>query len=243
MKCSMLAASAVLALAAFTPAAGTVVLADTFDGENGGSTALNYAGFANFDVTSGSVDIIHSGDFAINCVGGSGSCIDLDGSTGNGGTLTTKAAYAFNAGDLVTLTIQLSGNQRGFPADEFSYGFNTSVATLFNNVIVTGPFGPAPLNVGNLGPGQFLGSGRPTGALGLVATSEPFTSYSLSFVAGNAGTLTAFAATASTDNAGPVLDNFNLSIAPVPEPAMWGLMIAGFAMTGFAMRRRTAVAA
>ena len=29
----------------------------------------------------------------------------------------------------------------------------------------------------------------------------------------------------------------------VPEPATWGLMIAGFAMTGFAMRRRAAVVA
>ena len=32
-------------------------------------------------------------------------------------------------------------------------------------------------------------------------------------------------------------------VAGVPEPATWGLMIAGFGMVGFAARRRTAVAA
>ena len=36
---------------------------------------------------------------------------------------------------------------------------------------------------------------------------------------------------------------FVASLGAVPEPATWGLMIAGFAMTGFAMRRRAAVAA
>lgn len=239
MKLLELAAAALLGGAAFAPTNAAVVLSDNFDAENAGLVALNYTGFANFTVTGGSVDLVTS-SVGIACLGGGGSCVDLDGSSNAGGTLTTAANYAFNAGDMVTLSIDLGGNQRGGASDEFSFGFNTSVATLFNNVIVTGPFGPAPVNVGNLGPGLFLGSGRPTGALGLVAPGEPFTTYSISFVAGNAGTLTAFAATASADNVGPILDNFVLSIGggTVPEPATWGLMIAGFAMTGFAARRR-----
>jgi hypothetical protein len=36
--------------------------------------------------------------------------------------------------------------------------------------------------------------------------------------------------------AGLVLDNVSVSL--VPEPAQWALLIAGFAMTGYAMRRR-----
>ena len=36
---------------------------------------------------------------------------------------------------------------------------------------------------------------------------------------------------------GIVLDNVSISI--VPEPAVWGLMIAGFGLAGFAARRRT----
>lgn len=35
---------------------------------------------------------------------------------------------------------------------------------------------------------------------------------------------------------GVILDNVSVSL--VPEPATWSLLIAGFAMTGFAMRRR-----
>lgn len=230
-----------MALASAAPSQAAVVLFDNFDGENGGASTLNYAGFANFTVSGGTVDIIGNGGFGIGCAGGAGSCVDLDGSTGNGATLTTTSFYSFNAGDLVTLSILLSGNQRGGAADEFSFGFNTSVATAFNNVIITGPFGPAPLPIGNLGPGFFLGSGRPNAALGLVASGEPYTPYSISFVAGNAGTLNAFAGTASADNIGPVLDNFSLSIGAagaVPEPATWAMMIFGFGLTGAAMRRR-----
>ena len=45
---------------------------------------------------------------------------------------------------------------------------------------------------------------------------------------------------------GPVFDGtsgrlvFSLMVtAPVPEPATWAMMIAGFGLTGGAMRRRT----
>lgn len=242
MRAFSMVSAAAMALASAAPSQAAVVLFDNFDGENGGASTLNYSGFANFTVSGGTVDIIGNGGFGIGCAGGAGSCVDLDGSTGNGATLSTTSFYSFNAGDLVTLSILLSGNQRGGAADEFSFGFNTSVATAFNNVIITGPFGPAPLPVGNLGPGFFLGSGRPNAALGLVASGEPYTPYSISFVAGNAGTLNAFAGTASADNIGPVLDNFSLSIGPsssaVPEPATWAMMIIGFGFTGAAMRRR-----
>ena len=39
------------------------------------------------------------------------------------------------------------------------------------------------------------------------------------------------------DQFGPVLDN--VSISAIPEPATWGLMIAGFAFTGTLVRRRS----
>ena len=40
-----------------------VIFSDNFDGENGGVGALNYAGFANFTVSNGSVDLIGNGFF------------------------------------------------------------------------------------------------------------------------------------------------------------------------------------
>lgn len=233
------AIAAALLFAAASPGQAAVVLSDSFDAESPAGSTLNYTGFANFNVTGGSVDLIRSGSYGIVCAGGAGACVDLDGSTLAGGTLETKSSYAFAAGDLVKLNILVSGNQRGGASDEFSFGFNLGTATTFNNVVITGSFG-APVAIGTLGPGLFLGSGRPTVPLGLVAPTEPFTSYGISFVAGNAGTLTAFIATASTDNVGPVLDNFSLSIGAVPEPASWAMMITGFGLVGVAARSRRA---
>ncbi len=42
---------------------------------------------------------------------------------------------------------------------------------------------------------------------------------------------------------GGLSKNFDFQVAGVPEPATWALMIAGFAMTGFAARRRNATLA
>ncbi len=55
------------------------------------------------------------------------------------------------------------------------------------------------------------------------------------------GALT-FSAFGNSDGVGGYLDS--ISISTVPEPAMWGLMLGGFAMVGFAARngRRTVAA-
>lgn len=48
-------------------------------------------------------------------------------------------------------------------------------------------------------------------------------------------------ATGRLTTIGRTITGFNgIAIAPVPEPATWAMMIAGFGMTGSAMRRRTA---
>ena len=52
------------------------------------------------------------------------------------------------------------------------------------------------------------------------------------------GTALTFAAFGTSDGVGGYLDNITLSA--VPEPMTWGLMLAGFAMVGFAARRRAA---
>ena len=68
------------------------------------------------------MDLVHSGDFGITCFGGAGSCVDLDGSTNASGTLNS-VSFAFSAGQSVTLSWELSGNQRGGGPDEFNAGF------------------------------------------------------------------------------------------------------------------------
>ena len=73
-----------------------VIFSDNFDGENGGVGALNYAGFANFTVSNGSVDLIGNGYF--DYLPGNGLYIDLDGSTSDAGVLTESPALALAAG-------------------------------------------------------------------------------------------------------------------------------------------------
>lgn len=210
-------------------------LNDNFDGEGGGgTTALNYAAFANFDVSDGSVDLLFDPNgFGLGCAGGTGSCVDLDGSTGNGGRLTTKNFYNFNIGDTVILSFDLSGNMRQFPDDGFSAGFIFSSQTDVNNAFFGGGFdlGGPTSSVGILG---FAGADT-------IAADTPFTQYTVTFQAGTAGSLQAYVGTTSADNVGPILDNFALSISRgVPEPSQWLLLILGFGTVGGAMRRKTA---
>lgn len=121
-------ASAALAVAASAQAAP--VFSANFDGENGGATALNYTGFSNFTVADGTVDLIGTPNgFGIACAGGAGACVDLDGSTGNAGALTSTPLNL--AAGSYTLSFDLSGNQRGGSSDtvEISLGslFGTSI--------------------------------------------------------------------------------------------------------------------
>ena len=55
------------------------------------------------------------------------------------------------------------------------------------------------------------------------------------FIAGNTYADLAFRS-AVFDPYGVVLDNVTISV--VPEPAVWGLMLTGFALTGASVRRR-----
>lgn len=122
-----LAATALaLLLAAGPAAAAPVLLSEDFDAENGGATALNYTDFRRFDVARGSVDLVAHGDFGLSCAGGTGSCVDLDGSTEAAGTLGTT--LFFLSGELYVLTFDVSGNQRGGAPDTLRYGVDQSAS-------------------------------------------------------------------------------------------------------------------
>src|ERR1700722_9142112 len=84
-----LAALAVAALGVGSAQAGPLYL--SCGAENGGSGALNYTGFANYNVTQGSVDLIGNGYF--DNYPGDGLYVDLAGSTNQFGALTTKHVY------------------------------------------------------------------------------------------------------------------------------------------------------
>ena len=225
---STLFALGALALAA--PASAGVVFSDNFDGEAGGNSALNYAGFSNFAVT-GNVDVVKSGDFGITC---SGSCVDLDGSSGPG-KLTSLSSFAFNAGDAVRLSFALGGSQRSSAFDNYFVELTFGGATSVINYGFNWGAGDIVVFPNLTTPGIYSSTG--------IAGTDPFGPHSVFFTAGSAGTLKFSIGTSSADNIGPLLDDVKLTIdARVPEPAAWAMMLAGFGLVGAAMRRREKVA-
>ncbi len=213
-------------------ASATTLYSSNFDAENGGNSALNYTGFSGLTVTTGTVDIVKSGDYGIICAGGSGSCVDLDGSTNQAGQITS-GSYAFNTGDSVTFSFDLSGNQRIGGSDYFHAGFVFGANTLMTSYNLGGAWGPA--NVFN--------NIATTAVTTYNAISgNSFANYSINFVAGQAGTVAFLLGGGSGNNIGPVADNLNLSsTGGVPEPATWAMMIIGFGAAGSMIRRRRAL--
>ena len=216
-----LAASALFALPAY---AGTV-FTDNFDADNGGATALNYGGFANWNVIGGTVDIVKGGDYGIACAG---SCVDLDGSTSQSGTIETKQAFGFTSGNLLDISFDVTGNQRGGAADSLFGVLVFDAPTTLHNVTFMGQ-----------SLGDFAGSSY-TFNLGAIASNYPQTNAMFSATAGNGGSFRLqFGTNGVGDNVGPILDNVSVGISSaVPEPATWAMMIAGFGLVGSAMRRR-----
>ena len=216
-----LAASALFALPAY---AGTV-FTDSFDADNGGATALNYGGFANWNVVGGAVDVVRGGDHGIACAG---SCVDLDGSTGQSGTIQTKQAFNFTSGNLLDISVDVVGNQRGGAADTLFGVLVFDTPTTLHNVTFMGQ-----------SLGDFTGSSY-TFNIGNISSNYPLTNAMFSATTGNGGSFRLqFGTNSGGDNIGPLLDNVNIGISSaVPEPATLAMMIAGFGLVGSAMRRR-----
>ncbi len=130
----------ILLSATLTSAFAQTTFSDNFDAEGQG---LNYASFANWDVTGGTVDVIGAG--FIDLMPGNGNYVDLDGSTGLAGTLSTK--FAIDPGYTYSLQFDLAGSQRGdsntvhVTLDGYNEGFTVPSAqgftTITRNVTVT----------------------------------------------------------------------------------------------------------
>ena len=224
-----LAASvAALTLAAGAAHAGNV-LSDNFDSENGGATALQYTNFANFNVVGG-VDLVGTPNpYGITCAGGGGSCVDLAGTPGPG-EIVSKNFYGFGAGDVVTLSFDISGNQRTSDANNFFGEFNFAGNTKISDYTLGGGFGSAVLFPSGIVT-SFVSTGTST-----TGGNQPFETYTMSFTADQAGSVKIGIGTQDGGNIGPVLDNVNLSVSAVPEPASWAMMLVGFGGLGATLR-------
>lgn len=97
-------------------ASADVIFEDNFDSEAApGASILDYNSFGQWTVSEGTVDLISSGGFGISCAGGSGKCVDLDGSNNNAGVLTSSLLN-LTAGNYA-LSFDISGNQRNGSSD------------------------------------------------------------------------------------------------------------------------------
>ena len=199
--------------------AATIPFADTFDsyaaGGDGTSTLsdLNWTGGGTWAVASGTVDLVANGDWGIGCYGGSGKCIDLDGSTNDSGVMATVASSTFTlvAGQTYQLSARISGNQRGGNPDGVIFGFRTGSTPLLTETIED------------------------------LASTSSFALYTLVFTP--ATTITTaqifFSNMGGYDSIGPILDNVSLTAVPVPAAA-W-LMLSGLIGLGAVARRRVGV--
>ena len=205
-KASMIGLAAV-SLAAFTaPAQAAVVFSDDFSSDAPqqiGANTLN-----NFDV-SGTVDVVGSGNFGITCAGGSGFCIDIDGTPGPGG-LTVNQTFAYSLGDIVTLSYMVSGNQRGGAADSFNAFLSGNGVSTAQGLALS-PF-----------------TGFQNQMLTFTATSNGFATFGFSSTsADNVGPI--------LDN---VSLDISSGMGAVPEPSTWLTMLLGFGLMGGFMRSR-----
>ncbi len=145
---SLIAASVLAATTVSLPAAAAVIFQDNFDADNA-TSALNFNSLINWTVGDGSIDYIRSGDYSINCVGGTGGCLDMDGTTSDAGRITSRQTFTFDAGVGYYLDFTVSGNQRGGKNDVLFVGlFNPNVAGVFAQVTLTpsDPFNTMTVN-------------------------------------------------------------------------------------------------
>lgn len=127
-----------LALAVAGTAHAAVLLSDSFNAENGGNGALNYAAFANWTVSNGSVDLCGNG--FCDMLPGNGLYVDMDGSTGNAGKLTSSATYSLTPGTTYTLSFDLAGNQRTATGDTVTV--QVAMGSVFSEVFSLATFAP-----------------------------------------------------------------------------------------------------
>lgn len=226
MRGSIMFVFAALAIAA-NPGAAQVLFSQDFNSLPSGIPAASVPGFT----VTGTVDVVKMpNSFGISCTGGTGGCLDLDGTPGPGSMTTTSINYL--AGRQLQLSFDMSGNQRDQSSDLFQWTFALAAPSDIQGFLCTSGF------VGCPAPGNYFGVVSPGFYSETVAGSRGWLSYAMQFTPTTAGSLTMTFRTNSADNIGPLIDNVLVSQGAIPEPSSWAMLIAGFGLVGAVSRRR-----
>lgn len=110
-------------LAGSAAAQAVTIFSDNFDSETSGSNQAP----SNFTLVAGSVDIIGSGPAGayFDLLPGNGYYVDMDGSTGEGGTL--EIGFTLQPGTTYIASFDLAGSQRG-DSNTVTVGFGSQSA-------------------------------------------------------------------------------------------------------------------
>ncbi len=103
-------------------ASAIVVFEDNFDAE---TVALNKVSLTNWTISDGTVDVIGPGLYDL--VPGNGNYLDMDGSTGNAGKITSTLLNLVSGS--YSLSYYLAGNQRNGADEEVDVAVEVGVAS------------------------------------------------------------------------------------------------------------------
>jgi len=169
------------AAAVSAPAAHAEILfANNFDAEHGGVPVANYTGFDGLTVVGGPINLVGPWAPVLRCVGDKGQCIELYGTPKLPASFQSTTSYSFAAGDTVTLSFDVSGNQIGLNSQTLFDGFNfTSGPTKITRSTVNG-LEQGPGTVTQIALSQSVWS------------RNPFSTKSISFTAAQEGAISFF---------------------------------------------------
>ena len=227
MLISIKAAVAATLVMATVPAAANLVANGSFEAPPTtlrfypvGSTAITNWTVVNLPGGSGNIQHSNNSDFgALGVVASDGvQYLDLTGNIGRGGGIQSDA-FATTVGTRYAVSFDVGAI---FVAGFGSFG--DSIVDLY----IDGDFAGSYLNT-----------------MSLNSPGTDYQRFSQTFVAAGPTSTVAFYSSQSmaSSNLGVIFDKVDVSVAGVPEPATWAMLIGGFAMVGAAARRRRAVAA
>lgn len=173
------------------------------------------------------------------------------------GNLPGKASYKtvnYNivAGEALRFSFEMAGNPNGDGSEIFSAGLTFTAPTLLSKFDPGGAIGNVAIDTNLTITSRFI--------TGNIVDTAGFSLYIIDITAGSTGTVSGLIETGTLAGIGPMVRRWKLSgyreeanvpeqpapppLGPIPEPATWGLLLAGFGLVGATLRRRrSAVAA